>query len=140
MRYDAPGVDTRTGIDVSVYQGDIDWEAVKADGIDYAIIRLGFRGYGSTGSMNLDENFIANIEGATAAGLDVGVYFFSQAITPEEAREEAEFVLHYLEGYELTYPVVFDWEVIGKTTARTYGLDTRTLCESANAFWSGSRR
>lgn len=136
MRYDAPGVDTRTGIDVSVYQGDIDWEAVKADGIDYAIIRLGFRGYGSTGSMNLDENFIANIEGATAAGLDVGVYFFSQAITPEEAREEAEFVLHYLEGYELTYPVVFDWEVIGKTTARTYGLDTRTLCESANAFCS----
>ena len=136
MRYDMPGADTRAGIDVSVYQGDIDWEAVKADGIDFAIIRLGFRGYGSTGSMNLDANFIANIEGATAAGLDVGVYFFSQAITPEEAAEEAEFVLHYLDGRELAYPVVFDWEVIGKTTARTYGLDTQTLCESANVFCS----
>ena len=130
------GAETRTGIDVSVYQGDIDWEAVKADGIDFAIIRLGFRGYGSEGSMNLDRNFQSNLEGAISVGLDVGVYFFSQAIAPEEAAEEAEFVLSYLDGYELTYPVVFDWEVIGQESARTYGLDTETLCACANTFCS----
>lgn len=134
MCYD--GAQTCTGIDVSKYQGDIDWEAVAADGIDYAIIRLGFRGYGEEGSVNLDEYFTANIEGATAAGLDVGVYFFSQAITVEEAVEEADFVLKYLEGYELSYPVVFDWETIGIESARTYGLDTETLCAAANAFCS----
>lgn len=134
--YASGDVETRTGVDVSVYQGDIDWEAVKNDGIDFAIIRLGFRGYGESGSMNLDGKFIANLEGASAAGLDVGVYFFSQAITVEEAAEEAEFVLSYLDGYELTYPVVFDWEVIGKTSARTYGLDTETLCACANTFCS----
>ena len=68
-------METRTGIDVSVYQGDIDWEAVKNDRIDFAIIRLGFRGYGESGSMNLDRNFTANLEGAIAAGLDVGSTF-----------------------------------------------------------------
>ena len=134
--YESDTVETRTGIDVSVYQGDIDWEAVKNDGIDFAIIRLGFRGYGESGSMNLDRNFTANLEGAIAAGLDVGVYFFSQAITVKEAAEEAEFVLEYLDGYDLTYPVVFDWEVIGTESARTYGLDTETLCACANTFCS----
>lgn len=73
--YESDTVETRTGIDVSVYQGDIDWEAVKNDGIDFAIIRLGFRGYGESGSMNLDRNFTANLEGAIAAGLDVGSTF-----------------------------------------------------------------
>lgn len=134
--YESDTVETRTGIDVSVYQGEIDWETVKNDGIDFVIIRLGFRGYGESGSMNLDRNFTANLEGAIAAGLDVGVYFFSQAITVDEAAEEAEFVLSYLEGYELTYPVVFDWEVIGTEDARTYGLDTETLCACANTFCS----
>ena len=134
--YESDTVETRTGIDVSVYQGDIDWEAVKNDRIDFAIIRLGFRGYGESGSMNLDRNFTANLEGAIAAGLDVGVYFFSQAITVKEAAEEAEFVLEYLDGYDLTYPVVFDWEVIGIESARTYGLDTETLCACANTFCS----
>ena len=73
--YESDTVETRTGIDVSVYQGDIDWEAVKNDRIDFAIIRLGFRGYGESGSMNLDRNFTANLEGAIAAGLDVGSTF-----------------------------------------------------------------
>ena len=134
--YASDTVETRTGIDVSVYQGDIDWGAVKNDGINFAIIRLGFRGYGESGSMNLDRNFTANLEGAIAAGLDVGVYFFSQAITVEEAAEEAEFVLGYLDGYDLTCPVVFDWKVIGTESARTYGLDTETLCACANTFCS----
>ena len=134
MCYDSADRAYYTGIDVSVYQGDIDWEAVREDGIDFAFIRLGFRGYGSEGSMNLDSRFLENIQKATEAGLDVGVYFFSQAITVEEAREEAQFVLDYLDGYELAYPVVFDWEVIGKSTARTYGLDTQTLCDCANTF------
>ena len=73
--YESDTVETRTGIDVSVYQGNIDWEAVKNDRIDFAIIRLGFRGYGESGSMNLDRNFTANLEGAIAAGLDVGSTF-----------------------------------------------------------------
>lgn len=127
-------IKTYTGVDVSVYQGDIDWHKVKADGIDFAIIRLGYRGYGAAGTMHLDSNFVSNIEGAMSVGLPVGVYFFSQAITPKEAKEEAEFVLTYLKDYELTYPVVFDWEIIGSTSARTYGLDTKTLCECANTF------
>jgi GH25 family lysozyme M1 (1,4-beta-N-acetylmuramidase) len=133
MRYDSADVKTHTGIDVSSYQQDIDWQKVKASGIEFAMIRLGYRGY-STGSMNLDELFEDNIKGALAAGLDVGVYFFSQAITVDEAIEEASFVLSYIEDYNITYPVVFDWEAIGNESARTYGLETETLCRCANAF------
>jgi len=133
MRYDSSEVETRAGIDVSEYQGKIDWEKVKASGIEFAIIRLGYRGY-TEGGIYPDSCFDSNIKGALDAGLEVGVYFFSQAITVEEALEEAEFVLTRLEGYHITYPVVFDWEVIGKSSARTYGLDTDTLSQCAVAF------
>ena len=121
---------------MSTFQGNIDWNAVRADGIDFAIIRLGFRGYGAEGSMNLDAKFEQNIKGATEAGIKVGVYFFSQAITEEEAREEAAFVLEHLNGRPLQYPVVFDWEAIGSSEARTNGLSADMLGKCANAFCS----
>ena len=97
-------------IDVSKYQGDIDWEAVKASGIDYAIIRAGFRGYGETASLNTDTYFETNIKSAIAAGLEVGVYFFSQAINEEEAVEEAKYILDLIDEYDVTLPVAIDFE------------------------------
>lgn len=100
------------GIDVSKYQPIIDWESVKEDGIDFAIIRVGYRGYGEKGTLVIDPCFESHIEGALEAGLNVGVYFFTQAINEEEAIEEANFILDALEGYELTLPVYFDIESI----------------------------
>jgi len=133
MHYKSDSVKAIAGIDVSAYQGDINWKRVKDSGIQFAMIRIGFRGYG-TGSMNLDDCFDKNIRGALDAGLQVGVYFFSQAITVEEAIEEANFVLSHIKGYNITYPVVFDWENINSASARTYNLDSETLCQCANAF------
>ena len=128
------GQETWVGIDVSVYQGNIDWNKVKRAGVDYAMIRVGGRGYGSDGKMYDDVNFEKNIEGALEAGLDVGVYYFSQAITVREAQEEADYVLDKIREYDVTYPVVFDWERIGGSEARTYGLETDLLCRIAGAF------
>lgn len=124
---------TIPGIDVSYYQGDIDWEQVKASGIEFAIVRLGYRGYGAEGKLVEDKNAFQNIEGAMEAGLKVGVYFFSQAITVEEALEEADFVLERIEKYELTMPVVYDWEYISEE-ARTANMDRRTLTDCYLAF------
>lgn len=121
------------GIDVSVYQGEIDWAAVAADGIDFAMIRIGYRGYGS-GALAVDEACIANIEGALAAGLDIGAYFFSQAINEDEAIEEAELVLSVIRDYEICYPVVFDMEEIYEDTARTDLLSQAELSVIAKAF------
>ena len=133
MVYDDPEVETSIGIDVSSYQGDIDWRAVKRSGVEYVFIRVGFRGY-TEGTLNLDSKFHQNIQGALDAGLDVGVYFFSQAISPVEAIEEAEFVLDAIQGYDITYPVVFDWETIGSSNARTNDIDNQTLTDCAIAF------
>lgn len=128
-----PDLTLLQGIDVSSHQGIVDWELVREDGIDFAMLRVGYRGY-SVGSLNKDPNFTMNIENAQRAGLPVGVYFFSQAITVEEAREEAAFVLEALSGYDIQMPVVFDWEVIGTSKARTDGLSTATLGACAQAF------
>ncbi|MDD6274825.1 MAG: GH25 family lysozyme [Clostridiaceae bacterium] len=122
-----------TGIDVSAWQKDIDWELVAQQGIDYAMLRVGYRGY-TEGKINEDPYFRQNIEGALAAGLHVGVYFFSQAVTEEEAVEEARFVLDCIAPYDITFPVVFDWEPVSSDYARTNGLSGQTLCDSANAF------
>ena len=103
-----------TGIDVSEFQGDIDWKAVKEDGIDFVMIRLGFRGSG-TGTLVLDSKFKENLKGAKKAGLNVGVYFFSQAVTPEEAIEEARYVVNHIRGKGVRYPVAFDMEPIDGT-------------------------
>ena len=135
MTYTEPGVETELGIDVSVYQGEIDWQKVADAGIDFAIIRVGYRGYGSEGKMMPDKYFTQNIQGALDAGLDVGVYYFSQAITVEEAREEAAYVIEQVKDYDLTYPVVFDWERQNYAGSRTQTVPSvSTMCKMANAF------
>lgn len=106
------------GIDVSYFQYNIDWNKVKADGIDYAIIRVGYRGYGSGGQLVLDYKFKENIEAAKAAGLDVGVYFYTQAVNTKEAQEEADFVLSYIKDYTLDLPVYYDIESVDYDTGR----------------------
>lgn len=128
--------ESRTGIDVSHWQKLIDWEQVAASGVDFAMIRLGYRGY-EQGSLNVDTYATANLDGAIAAGLDVGVYFFSQATTPEEAEEEAYFVMELLEPYRehITMPVVFDWEHVSDSDARTANLrDPDILTDCTLAF------
>lgn len=123
-----------TGIDVSTFQGDIDWDKVAADGIEFAMVRVGYRGIGD-GLIDEDVKARANIEGALAAGLDVGVYFFSQAITPQEAAREAAFVISYIEPYDITMPVVFDWEHVASSKARTADIyDRELLTECALTF------
>lgn len=135
MTYSEPGVETELGIDVSVYQGEIDWQKVADAGIDFAIIRVGYRGYGTEGKMMPDKYFTQNIEGALDAGLDVGVYYFSQAITVEEARQEAAYVIEQVKDYPLTYPVVFDWERQNYSGSRTQKVPSvSTMCQMANAF------
>ena len=128
-------VKSKKGIDVSKYQADIDWEKVAADGVEFAILRLGFRGMGTNGTCELDPYFIQNIEGALAAGIEVGVYFFSQAITVEEAVEEAEFVIQHLKGYSITYPVAYDTEAITSyTAARANKMPKELRTDCAIAF------
>lgn len=126
-------IESLLGVDVSVHQEDIDWTKVKAAGIDFAMIRLGFRGYG-TGEAQLDENYAQNISGARAAGLDAGVYFFSQAVTVDEAIEEAELVIKSLDGLDVNYPVVYDWEIIYDDTARTDDVPVDVLTDCCVAF------
>ncbi len=130
------GTDTtvRFGIDVSEHQGVIDWAAVAADGVEFAMIRCGWRGYGSTAGLNEDKYFRANIEGALAAGLDVGVYFFSQALTEAEAREEAAYTLELIAGYDLTFPVVFDWEQVAVRGSRTLSPDWAAVTDCTEVF------
>jgi GH25 family lysozyme M1 (1,4-beta-N-acetylmuramidase) len=89
----------RDGVDVSEHQGEIDWTKLAADGVDFAILRAGYRGYGAAGRLMEDAFFKQNIAGALENGVDVGVYFFSQATSAEEAEEEADFLLALLRSY-----------------------------------------
>lgn len=109
----------RKGIDVSHHQGTIQWDKVKESGYDFAIIRIGYRGYGNSGTIKMDRTARNNIINAQKAGLDVGVYFFAQAINELEAKEEAEFVLEQLKDLEIQLPVVYDPELIRDEAART---------------------
>ena len=120
--------ESHPGIDVSAFQGDIDWEQVKASGIEFAIIRLGFRGYGKEGKLVEDEYAQKNLKEATEAGLPIGAYFFSQALSIEEADEEIAYMLEILGDYELQMPIILDWE-IPTDTARTVNMDARTLTD-----------
>ena len=123
------------GIDVSTYNGDIDFEAVKNFGIDFVIVRLGGRGYGAEGVIFEDDHALTNLKAAKSAGLMVGAYFFSQAITPEEAVEEAEFCLDLLDGFYLDYPLAFDWEQIDSAeNPRTEDISPEVLTHCAKAF------
>ena len=140
VTYDHLGIKARFGVDVSYYQENVDWEAAVQDGVEFAIVRAGFRGYES-GVVQEDVRFEENMRGAQDAGLPVGVYFFSQATTPEEAEEEAEFVLDLLDGRELQYPVVFDWETIGRgKPARTDLMTGEEITDCAQAFCARIRK
>jgi GH25 family lysozyme M1 (1,4-beta-N-acetylmuramidase) len=129
---DAP-TEALFGIDVSRYQGDIDWARVAADGISFAIVRMGYRGY-DTGKLVTDEFFEANMQGALRAGVRVGVYFFSQAVNETEAVEEAEMVLAGISPYDVHFPVVFDIEEISGQNARTDALTAEEVTNIAIAF------
>lgn len=123
------------GIDVSKWQGEIDWARV-APQVDFAIIRLGYRGYGAGGTVQPDPCFEANLDGAVAAGIPVGVYFFSQAVNAAEGEEEARFCLDRLKDCKLDYPVYFDAEY--STHPRQQGRADNITCaartEAADAF------
>ena len=121
----------RTGVDVSDHQGHIDWEAVAADGIDFAIIRIGYRGT-TEGKIHADATFAINLMEAQAAGIECGVYFFSQATSIEEAKEEADFVLEHLAGNKLEYPIVFDYE--STPDSRIAGVDATTAARAASTY------
>ncbi len=118
------------GIDVSKWNGDIDWNAVKNSGVNYVIIRCGYRG-SSTGALIEDPKFKANIKGASAAGLKVGIYFFTQAVNEVEAVEEASMVLSLISGYNISYPVFLDVEPSG---GRADSISTQTRTAVCNAF------
>lgn len=133
IKYTGSDYEVLRGIDVSEHQLDIDWQQVAGAGIDYAYIRVGRRGY-TEGGLFEDPYFKANVQGAQAAGLKVGVYMFSQAITVQEAIEEARFVLERISDYNITLPVVFDWEKIESGDARTAGLTMEGRTDCAVAF------
>ena len=118
------------GMDVSKFQGEIDWEKAKAAGIDFAIIRCGYRGYGS-GALVEDSTYRRNIQGAINAGLRVGVYFYSQAINEAEAVEEASMVLSLVSGYSLPLGVYYDTESVGGGRANALSAAERTACAVA---------
>ena len=137
LRYDSP--DARLGVDVSEHQGSIDWNAVKGAGVDFALLRLGYRG-STQGLLNVDETFEQNLQSAADAGLFVGVYFFSQAISEAEAEAEAEFVVDTLNGRKLAYPVIFDWEPpipseeLPAEDLRAYEMTGKQVTSFAKAF------
>lgn len=117
-------VTSKFGVDVSKFQGEVDWEAVAAQGASFVIPRIAYRGY-SVGAIVEDETFEANVEGAKAAGLDVGVYIFSQAVTVEEGIEEAEFIIEKIKDMDITGPIVFDTEYYDEPADARANLITR---------------
>ena len=140
LEYVGDAYDTRFGIDVSAYQNrasenqTIDWNAVRNDGVEFAMVRIGLRGY-STGAINADAFYEQNIRGALEAGIETGVYFFAQAITVEEAIEEADFVISLLDSLdvEINGPVAYDWEM-HDSTYRVYGTTPEMATACAVAF------
>ncbi|MCR5624482.1 MAG: glycoside hydrolase family 25 protein [Lachnospiraceae bacterium] len=133
MTYNDDGYETKIGIDVSFYQNEIDWEQVKEAGIDFAFIRVGYRGY-SEGKLMIDDTFEQNYAGAKEAGIEVGLYIFSQAINEDEAREEAKFCVDALDGRELDYPIIFDPESILHDEARTDDVTKEQFTANTLAF------
>ena len=121
------------GIDVSQWQGEIDWQQVKDSGVEFVMIRVGGRGTGEEGNLYADECAQDYYEGATAVGLKVGAYFFAQSVSVEEALEEAEYVLDAVKDWDVQMPLVYDWEYVDEE-ARTANVDSRTLTEMAKAF------
>lgn len=123
----------KVGVDVSKHNKKVDWQRVKEAGIDFAMIRIGYRGYG-TGKILKDDFFDWNMSGSLVAGIPRGVYFYSQAISYEEGVEEAEFVLKNLQGYSLQYPIVLDTEDAENEDARTNNLTVHQRMQACKGF------
>jgi GH25 family lysozyme M1 (1,4-beta-N-acetylmuramidase) len=137
---DFDGMNIYNGIDISYFQGTVDFDKVKNDGIDYVILRLGYRGY-SNGSLMLDSKFTTYVTAAAKAGLPIGVYFWTEAVDTQEAQEEAEYVVQQLEPYKsyITMPVTIDWEL--NSNSRHSGLSKEvntaictTFCDTVAAY------
>ena len=122
------------GVDVSAFQHDIDWNQVKSSGVDFAMLRLGYRGWGANGTLVEDEYIQQNLRGTAAAGMPIGAYFFSQATTLDEVHEEIEFMLEILGDYQLEYPIVLDWEVANPTEGRVQNVTRRELTDMLRYF------
>ena len=124
------------GADFSKHQGTIEWARVKQSGVEFVILRAAVRGYGSSGNLMTDSQIAANIEGALSQNIDVGIYVFSQAVTTEEAVEEAERALDIIKGYDIKLPVYFDSEYSGapNRTGRADGLTKAERTSLAIAF------
>lgn len=131
--YEDENYRSELGIDVSSHQGDIDWQRVAESGIEFAYIRVGYRGY-QGGSLNLDEKFYDNYKGAKEAGLKVGVYFFSQAINQKEAIDEAYFVRDKIRGLDIDLPIAYDLEDIDYDEGRIRYLSKEERTISAISF------
>ncbi len=123
--------ETVKGIDVSSFQGDIDWDKVKESGIEFVMIRCGYRNL-SNDELHEDSKFRYNIEEANRVGIKAGVYFYSTAINQKEALEEATYVLNLIKDYDVTFPVAYDFELFNQK--RTIGVDDSILNENAKYF------
>ena len=131
IKYTGDFYSIKLGVDFSYHQFDIDWSKVPGAGIEFAMVRVGYRGY-TVGSIFPDEYYQQNLKGARENGLDVGVYFFSQAMNVQEAIEEAEFTIELIKDYDITLPVYFDWEQ--EAGFRVEGLSFETMNDCAVAF------
>ena len=131
--YVSDTVTAKLGVDISSHQGAIDWDALSQSPVDFVILLAGYRGYGN-GSVNLDTSFADNLAAARNAGLGVGIYFFSQALSPEEAEAEAHTVLSQLGDYQIDYPIYFDWEPISDDNARTATISASEITACAKRF------
>ena len=139
-KYETSG-NTAVGIDVSTFQGDIDWSAVKNSGVKFVMIRCGYRGYGTEGNLVIDSKFENNIKGALDNEIYVGIYFFSAAKTEEEALQEAAFAVDLIRNYDIKYPIAYDFEYFGDrydpnsgNPYRTNGLSNEQLNANAKVF------
>ena len=140
MHYSDDGFTSCVGVDVSKWNGDIDFDTLKQQGVEFVIVRAGFRGY-ETGDIVADERFSEYVEGALNAGLKVGAYFYSQAIDEDEAVEEAMFVLDSIAGYDIEMPVYFDTEDVRQGESRTdimatanFNMNAKAFCETIESY------
>lgn len=122
------------GVDLSEFQGDVDFAAMKEAGVEFVMLRIGGRYYGDDGVLYTDNKFDTNYEKAKAAGLKVGAYFFSQAISAEDAKQEANYALEKLNKRQLDYPIALDWENIAEEEARTDKVTGDQLTDIAETF------
>lgn len=135
MRYSSDTIPmTKLGIDISNFQGRIDWEILgEQEEIDFIMMRLGYRGY-SAGAIMLDDSFLTNIQAAEEQNIEIGVYFFTQAISYEEGVEEAQYVLSNIRGHHVTYPVVIDTEKMEVDGARANDISNEERTDAIVGF------